>query len=97
LSLVLLASSASAQSISLNLTNRTGTTITAMKAAEKTAPDVVLPFSFPNQLTEAETDKASITLPEGVCLVDITYSLATGRKVVEENVDLCNIDGVIVE
>ena len=88
---------ARAAPVSLNLTNRTGSAITSMTVAEKTAPDVVIPFVFAGELSVRETDTATINLADGVCLVDITYTLASGRKIVEENIDVCNVDGVIVE
>jgi hypothetical protein len=82
---------------SLMLTNHAGSPIMSITAIEKTAPDTVLLFGFANELSAMETDAASIDLPEDVCVVDVTYNLASGEKIVQQNVDLCNIDGVIVE
>jgi hypothetical protein len=82
---------------SLTLTNQSGSAITAITAIEKTAPDTVLPFVFSGELSNLESDTATIDLPDGVCVVDVTYALASGEKIVQQNVDLCSIDGVIVE
>jgi hypothetical protein len=82
---------------SLMLTNHAGSPIMSITAIEKTAPDKVLPFGFANELSAMETDATSIDLPEDVCVVDVTYNLASGEKIVQQNVDLCNIDGVVVE
>jgi hypothetical protein len=81
----------------LTLTNQTGSVITSITAAEKTAPDTVLSFVFSGDLSNMESDTATIDLPEGICVVDINYALASGEKIVQQNVDLCSIDGVIVE
>jgi hypothetical protein len=82
---------------SLTVTNQSGSTINTITAVEKTAPDVVLPFVFSGELSALESDTATIDLPDGVCVVDVTYALATGEKILQQNVDLCSIDGVIVE
>ncbi len=81
----------------LMLTNHAGSPILSISAVEKTAPNTVLPFNFANDLSAMETDAATIDLPEGVCVVDVTYVLASGEKIMQKDVDLCNIDGVIVE
>jgi invasion protein IalB len=81
----------------LTLTNQSGSTITAITAIEKTAPDTVLPIVFSGELSNLESDTATIALPDGVCVVDVTYALASGEKIVQQNVDLCSVDGVIVE
>jgi hypothetical protein len=82
---------------SLTITNQSGSAILVISAVEKTAPDTVLPFEFSGELLAMESDTASIALPEGVCVVDVTYVLASGENIVQQNVDLCSIDGVIVE
>jgi hypothetical protein len=99
LALLSVATSAMADSTPLNLalTNQSGSAITSIKAVEKTAPDTVLAFVFSGEIGNLESDSASIDLPEGVCVVDVTYTLASGEQIVQQNVDLCSIDGVIVE
>jgi hypothetical protein len=83
--------------LSLTMTNRTGSVITGITAVEKTAPDTVFMFNFAGTLAVSEIDTATVDLPDGVCVIDVTYSLASGEKILQQNVDLCNIDGVIVE
>ncbi len=82
---------------SMTLTNQSGSAITSITAVEKTAPDTVLSFVFSGDIANLESDSASIDLPEGVCVVDMTYTLASGENIIQQNVDLCSIDGVIVE
>jgi hypothetical protein len=82
---------------SMTLTNQSGSAITSITAVEKTAPDTVLSFMFSGDIANLESDSASIDLPEGVCVVDMTYTLASGENIIQQNVDLCSIDGVIVE
>jgi hypothetical protein len=82
---------------SMTITNQSGSAILVISAVEKTAPDTVLPFVFSGELSAMESDTATIALPEGVCVVDVTYALASSEKIVQQNVDLCSIDGVIVE
>ena len=88
---------ADAPPLSLTLTNKSGSAITAITAMEKIAPDTVLPFVFSGQLSNMVSSSATIDLPDKVCVVDVTYALASGEKIVQQNVDLFNIDGVIVE
>ena len=82
---------------SLTVTNQSGSAINAITAVEKTAPAAVLPFVFSGELSAMESDTATIDLPEGVCVVDVTYALASGEKIIQQDVDLCSIDGVVVE
>lgn len=81
----------------MTITNQSGSAMLVISAVEKTAPDTVLPFVFSGELSAMESDTATIALPEGVCVADVTYTLASGEKIVQQNVDLCSIDGVIVE
>ena len=99
LALVFLATSALADPAphNITLTNQSGSAITAITAVEKTAPDTVLAFVFSGEIGNLESDSATIDLPEGICVVDVTYALASGENIVQQNVDLCSIDGVIVE
>jgi hypothetical protein len=99
--MLLVSSSAMAKAdnapLSLTMTNRTGSVITGITAVEKTAPDTVFTFNFAGTLAVSEIDTATVDLPDGVCVIDVTYNLASGEKILQQNVDLCNIDGVIVE
>jgi hypothetical protein len=79
------------------ISNRAGSPISAITAVEKTAPDTVLSFTFESEIANFGSDTANIDLPEGTCVVDVTYALASGEKITQTDVDLCSIDGVIVE
>ncbi len=80
-----------------NVTNRTTAAIASITATNNANPSHVLSFAFAGPVAVAETSIASIDLPTDVCLFDLTFLLANATTIIQPDVDLCNIDGFVVE
>ena len=77
--------------------HRTTAAIASITAINNANPSHVLSFAFAGPVAVAETSTASIDLPTDVCLFDLTFQLANATTIIQPDVDLCNIDGFVVE
>ena len=82
---------------SFTINNRTPAAITSIAALDKSNGDATINFVLPSTVAPSAKATATADLPAGQCLFDLTYNLANGTKIVQTTVDLCNIDGMIVE
>lgn len=94
---VLLPSICNAAPRPYNVTNRTAAAITSITAINNANPGNVISFALSSPVAMAETSTATIDLPTGVCLFDLTFTLANATSIIQPDVDLCNIDGYVVE
>lgn len=92
---LLCTSSALADPRSLTLTNHCGETITTVTVVDANSPSTIVAFTLAGSIPNMETEDASVNLPEGTCLVTMTYTLESG-KVLTRDIDLCSVDGIIV-
>jgi hypothetical protein len=81
----------------LRMINRSGKAMTLITAVEKIRPNALLTFDIPGGLGANETDIGTINLPTGTCLFDVTYQPSVGTKIIQQNVDLCSVESVVVE
>jgi hypothetical protein len=99
-SLVLLfvsASAAQAEPKSLMLTNRSGETVTAIAANARSNPEAVIAVTLGAAIANDETAFFALDLPEGTCLADLVYTLSSNSFTTQSGVDVCNLDGIVVE
>lgn len=80
-----------------NVTNRTTAAIASMTVINNANPSNVLSFALAGVVAVAETSTATIDLPTDACLFDLTFTLANATTIIQPDVDLCNIDGFVVE
>jgi hypothetical protein len=92
---LLCATFALAEPRSLTLTNHSGETITAVTVVDANSPSITVAFTLAGSIPNMETEDASVDLPEGTCLVTMTYNLESG-KILTRDIDLCSVDGIIV-
>jgi hypothetical protein len=97
ISCAVLAGVAQAETRTLTITNRSGAEILSISGVDKAAPDVVISFTLAGPLLHGDTEDLTVELAEGQCLLDITFTLASSAAIEQPGVDLCNIDGVVVE
>lgn len=86
-----------AETKSLMLTNRSGETVTAIVAHERNNPEVVIAATLDAAIANNETAFFTLDLPEGTCLADLVYTLSSNNLTTQSGVDVCNLDGVVVE
>jgi hypothetical protein len=39
----------------------------------------------------------TVTLPDGACIFDATYTFASGQTQKQPDLDICQLDGLVVE
>lgn len=86
-----------AETKSLMLTNRAGETVTAIAAHERNNPEAVIAVTLEAAVANNETASFTLDLPEGTCLADLVYTLSPDHLTTQSGVDVCNLDGVVVE
>ena len=88
---------ARAETKSLMLTNRSGEAVTAIAAHERNNPEAVIATTLDAAIANNETAFFTLDLPGGACLADLIYTLSSNNLTTQSGVDVCNLDGVVVE
>jgi hypothetical protein len=80
----------------LMLTNRSGEAITALSIFATATPDqpLVIAGALP---ANGSTAMLIVTLPDGACIFDATYTFASGQTNKQPDLDICQLDGLVVE
>jgi hypothetical protein len=94
---ILLSSTVNATPRPYSVSNRTAAAITAITAINNANPGNVIGFVMTGSIASAASSTATAELPLDECLFDLTFTLATTATIVQPDVDLCNIDGFVVE
>ena len=94
---ILLTSTGNAAPRPYNVANRTAAAITSITAVNTANPGNVIGFVITGSIAVAASSTATAELPQDVCLFDLTFKLATDATIIQPDVDLCNIDGFVVE
>jgi hypothetical protein len=82
---------------SFTIINRSGemiVSIVAQAIGDSTADAV---FTATTSIANGDTLDISVELPDEACLVDITYTLASSKPFIQNNIDVCSADAIIVE
>jgi hypothetical protein len=95
-SLVVAMSPAYAADKQLMLTNRSGEAITALVITATATPDqpLVITGALP---ANSATAMLTVSLPDGACIFDATYTFASGQTNKQPDLDICQLDGLVVE
>ena len=95
LNLALLATAAQAATLSLKLNNKTGVAINSISAAPKLGGATLSLIAAP---VAAATQQMITVTPAGAdCVFTLTYTLATGKKIIVPDTDICQADQIIVQ
>ena len=81
----------------LVLTNHAGETLTAVKFAPAAKPDQPLPLAVSLPLAANATVMATVSMPDSACVFNATYTFASGQTTAQPDIDLCQLDGIVVE
>jgi hypothetical protein len=81
----------------LMLTNRSGKSISAISFATTATPNQPLATSAALPLASGASAPLTITVPDGACVFDATYTFATGQPAKQPDLDICQLDGLVVE
>lgn len=81
----------------LMLTNRSGEAITALVIAATATPDQPLAITLSLPIANSTTAVLTVTVPDGACVFDATYSFASGQSNKQPDLDICQLDGLVVE
>jgi hypothetical protein len=97
--LLLLATSAAllAADKELMITNRAGEAITALVISGTATPDEPLTTALALPVANNATSMMTVTLPDGACIFDATYTFASGQTQKQPDLDICQLDGLVVE
>jgi hypothetical protein len=106
ISVFLLAVAAQADSRIISLINQSGDTILTAslvqdgedgEGGEGGEDPPVNPIALSSAAADGDTGDMTVNLPDGQCVVDLTYQRANGDTQTQRNVDLCSIDAIVVE
>ncbi len=91
----LFGSAAQAATITLTFNNKSGQSVSAITATPKSgrAAQSLLPAAIP----AAAKSTITFAAPEGLCLFNLSYTLANGKLTVLPDTDLCQTDQISVE
>lgn len=95
--IVAIAAPGLAASKQLMITNRSGEAITALVIAATATPDQPLAVSLALPMANAITAMMTVAVPDGACVFDATYTFASGQSQKQPDLDICQLDGLIVE
>lgn len=98
-SFVLLSCSASAVAASLviNFNNQSGDTINELIATPKGATKPSVQNILPAPLSSGQAGNASLEVPEGECVFNLTFIFASGKTLERPDTDICQADGILIE
>jgi hypothetical protein len=82
---------------SFTIINRSGETIVSIVAQAKADSTAAPAFTATTSIANGDTFDISVELPDEACLVDVTYTLASSTPFVQNNIDVCSADAIIVE
>lgn len=85
---------ASAVEKSFTLQNRSGETITSVKIS---GAQLEADITIQANIAAGESGDIVIDLPEDQCIFTLAYVLISQNTIQHANVDLCNVDGIVVE
>jgi hypothetical protein len=91
------AGAAQAETKSLMFTNRSGETVAAIAANARSNPEAVIAVTLQAAIANNDTAFVTLDLPEGTCLADLVYTLSSNNLTTQSGVDVCNLDGIVVE
>ena len=81
----------------LTIQNMSGDTISAITIVDRLNPERAVMTPLSASISTDDVADLPIDLADGVCLHDITYIYGSGKTNLQENVDLCSTDALIVE
>ena len=82
---------------SLVITNRSGEEIISITAANKNDPNLAIPTTLAEVIPNQDSADLTIDLPPETCHADLTINFTSGANQVQQDIDLCNLDGLVVE
>jgi hypothetical protein len=96
-SLFSITTAANAATKQLMLTNRSGKSISAISFAATATPNQPLVTSGALPLASGASSMLTITAPDGACVFDATYTFDSGQPSKQPDLDICQLDGLVVE
>jgi hypothetical protein len=106
ISVFLFAAQVQAETKIISLVNQSGDTILTAslvqdgedgEGGEEEPDPPVNPIALSSAAADGDTGDMTVNLPDGQCVVDLTYQRANGDTQIQRNVDLCSIDAIVVE
>jgi hypothetical protein len=81
----------------LMITNRSGDAITSVAISATATPDQPLAITGTFPMANGSTQMLTVTLPDGACVFDAAYSFQSTPANKQPDLDICQLDGLIVE
>jgi hypothetical protein len=81
----------------IKITNQTQRTLTAISGSETDAPTQIYSFSLAGSAGPLASVNATGELPATACVLDLTFTFASGVPIKREKIDLCSADGLVIE
>lgn len=94
---VAIVSPAFAATKQLMITNRSGDAITSVVISATATPDQPLAIAGAFPMANGSTQMLTITLPDGACVFDAAYNFQATPANKQPDLDICQLDGLIVE
>jgi hypothetical protein len=81
----------------LMLTNRAGEAVTAVSITATATPDEPLPMNMELPVANGTTTMMTVSLPDSACIFDASYTFTSGQTQKQPDLDICQLDGLVVE
>jgi hypothetical protein len=81
----------------VSIVNQSGDVIqaVALKTVGESGP--VPTGSLANPISSGDTGDLTLNLEDGTCVAEVTFHLGNGNVIVQNDIDLCSVDGIVVE
>jgi hypothetical protein len=81
----------------LMITNRSGDAMTGIVISATATPDLPLAITGTFPMANGTTQMLTVTLPDGACVFDATYGFQSTPANKQPDLDICQLDGLVVE
>ena len=79
------------------LINRSGQDIASVSAADKNNSAALISVEISGGVASAESKFITVDMPGATCIADLTFTFASNTTQIQQDLDLCNLDGLVVE